>query len=151
MANSQRRDVRSRSAARGSIGLNAGRLAPLVAGIGALLIGTAIGWDPSFVQTLVHPPPLIRAALVGTAVVLGIAMMAASVQRLGGGSPSSSTRDLPAMIRGIRMSFLAVAAFAAAAGWVLAHPLPIVVALIVAGVDIIETSFLLLVVTVRRR
>ena len=55
------------------------------------------------------------------------------------------------MVRGIRLSFLAVAAFAAAAGWVLAHPLPIVVALIIAGVDVIETSFLLLVVTVRRR
>ena len=55
------------------------------------------------------------------------------------------------MIRGVRLTFLAVADFAAAAGWALAHPLPIVVALIVAGVDVIETSFLLLVVSVRGR
>jgi hypothetical protein len=31
------------------------------------------------------------------------------------------------------------------------HPLPIVVALVIAGVDVIETSFLLLVVSVRNR
>ena len=53
-------------------------------------------------------------------------------------------------IRGVRLVFLAVAAFAAAAGWLLAHPLPLIVAVIIAAIDVIETSFLLLVVTVRR-
>jgi hypothetical protein len=53
------------------------------------------------------------------------------------------------MIRGVRLVFLAVAAFAAAAGWLLAHPLPLVVATVIAAIDVIETSFLLLVVTVR--
>ena len=53
------------------------------------------------------------------------------------------------MIRGIRLVFLALAAAAAGAGWVMGHPLPIVVALVIAGMDVIETSFLLLVV--RRR
>ena len=38
----------------------------------------------------------------------------------------------------------------AAAGWLLGHPLPLVVALVIAGVDILETSFLLLVVAFRR-
>jgi hypothetical protein len=47
--------------------------------------------------------------------------------------------------------FLAVAAFAAAAGWALGHPLPLVVALVIAGVDVLETSFLLLVVNLRSR
>ena len=31
-----------------------------------------------------------------------------------------------------------------------AHPLPFIVALVIAGVDVLETSFLLLVVTLRR-
>ena len=52
----------------------------------------------------------------------------------------------PGLIRGVRLVFLAVAAFAAAAGWALGHPLPLVVALVIAGIDVIETSFLLLVV-----
>jgi len=117
----------------------------------ALVLGTVLGWDPTILKVLVAPPELIRAGLVGIAVVAGIGLLIAAVQRLDEGSETDGTRDLPGMVRGIRLSFLAVAAFAAAAGWVLAHPLPIVVALIIAGVDVIETSFLLLVVTVRRR
>ena len=42
--------------------------------------------------------------------------------------------------------FLAVAAVAAAAGWVLGDALPLIVALVIAGIDVVETSFLLLVV-----
>jgi hypothetical protein len=55
------------------------------------------------------------------------------------------------MLRGIRLAFLSLAALAAAAGWLLASPLPLVVAAIVAAVDVLETSFLLLVVSVRGR
>jgi hypothetical protein len=55
------------------------------------------------------------------------------------------------MIRGVRLVFLAVAAFAAGASWLVGHPLRIVVALVIAGVDVLETSFLLLVVTIRSR
>ena len=44
-----------------------------------------------------------------------------------------------------------MAAFAAAAGWILGSPLPLVLALVIAGVDVVETSFLLLVVGMRRR
>jgi hypothetical protein len=53
---------------------------------------------------------------------------------------------VPALIRGVRLAFLAVAAFAAAAGWGLGHPLPLLVALVIAGIDVVETSFLLVVV-----
>jgi hypothetical protein len=55
------------------------------------------------------------------------------------------------MIRGVRLVFLAVAAFAAASAWLLGHPLPLVIALVIAGVDVLETSFLLLVVSLRTR
>ena len=50
----------------------------------------------------------------------------------------------------MRYVFLAVAALAAGLGWLLGHPLPFIVALVIAGVDILETTFLLIVVTLRR-
>ena len=56
------------------------------------------------------------------------------------------TTDVRGLIRAVRLIFLAVAAFAASAGWVLANPLPLLVAAVIAGIDVIETSFLLLVV-----
>jgi hypothetical protein len=59
---------------------------------------------------------------------------------------ASGQADVPGLIRAVRLAFLAVAAFAAAAGWALAHPLPLIVAAVIAGIDVIETSFLLLVV-----
>ena len=58
----------------------------------------------------------------------------------------AGTGDVPGLIRAVRLAFLAVAAFAAAAGWALGHPLPLIVAAVIAGIDVIETSFLLLVV-----
>jgi hypothetical protein len=60
-----------------------------------------------------------------------------------------SERDIAGMIRAVRLVFLAVAAFAAGAGWLIGHPLPLVVALVIAGVDVLETSFLLVVVALR--
>ena len=54
------------------------------------------------------------------------------------------------MVRGVRLVFLAAASFTAAAGWIIGDPLPLVIALVIAGVDVIETSFLLLVATRRR-
>jgi hypothetical protein len=52
---------------------------------------------------------------------------------------------MPTMIRGVRLAFLAVAAAAASAGWFVGHPLLLVVALVIAGVDVVETTFLLIV------
>ena len=42
--------------------------------------------------------------------------------------------------------FLALAAAVAGAGWALGDALPLIVALVMAGIDVVETSFLLLVV-----
>jgi len=125
-------------------------LAPLVVGIAALVIGTAFGWDARLLQAIVTPPALVRGVLTAAAVVAGVALLARSVARIGEGRADPAGQpDLPLMVRGVRLAFLAVAAFAAAAGWLLGHPLPIVIALVIAGVDVIETSFLLLVVRKR--
>jgi hypothetical protein len=126
---------------------------PLAIGLAGLAVGTAFGWDSRLVDALVTPPPIIRAILVGAAVVIGLWLLRSSIQRLrrtpsrrDGAIPEP---DLAGMVRGIRLTFLAVAALAAAIGWLVAHPLPLVLALVIGGVDVIETSFLLLVVTFR--
>ena len=126
---------------------------PLAIGLAGLAVGTAFGWDSRLVDALVSPPAIVRAVLVGAAVVAGVWLLRASVSRLRA-TPlrregAATEADVAGMVRGIRLTFLAVAAFAAAIGWLLGHALPIVLALVIAAVDVLETSFLLLVVTFR--
>ena len=121
------------------------RLGTVVAlGLGALAVlgATVVGWNEGVLDVLVAPPPLIRAGLVGGGVALGVVLLARSVGRLA----EAGERDVPGLIRAVRLAFLAVAAFAAAAGWAIGHPLPLVIAAVIAGIDVIETSFLLLIV-----
>jgi hypothetical protein len=133
------------------------RLLWLVVGAAAIAGGTALGWDASALASVVTPPPLIRAVLVGGSFAVGIVLLLQAVSRLSGfaegatGPLATDERDIGGMIRGVRLVFLAVAAFAATSGWALGHPLPLVVALVIAGVDVLETSFLLVVVGLRRR
>lgn len=122
---------------------------PLLMGAVALAAGTAIGWNERLVNLVVLPPPVLRAALVGGSIVAALVLFGAALRRLAG--DDDATSDWPTMVRGIRLAFLGVAALAAAAGWALGHPLPIVVALVIAGVDVIETSFLLLIARARGR
>lgn len=130
-----------------------GRLATataLVGGIAALVIAILAAWNEALLEAIVTPPLIVRALLIALCSVGGVALLAAAATRIGAaGDRDQPERDLPGMIRGVRLVFLAVAAFAAAAGWLLAHPLPLVVAVVIAAIDVIETSFLLLVVTVR--
>lgn len=136
---------------------DASRLLWLVVGAAAIAAGTALGWDSTALASVVTPPPAIRAVLVGSSFALGIVLLLSAVGRLSGFAeePASALgtdeRDIAGMIRGVRLVFLAVAAFAATSGWALGHPLPLVVALVIAGVDVLETSFLLVVVGLRRR
>jgi hypothetical protein len=111
-------------------------------GVLAVIAATVVGSNGGWLGAVVEPPPLLRAALVGLSVALGAMLLARSVTRMS----ASGAGDVPGLIRAVRLAFLAVAAFAAAAGWALAHPLPLIVAAVIAGIDVIETSFLLLVV-----
>ena len=110
-------------------------------GILAVVLATVAGSSSGVLDALVRPPAIVRAALVGASVVIAVALLGGAVTRL-----SAGTSDVRGLIRGVRLVFLAVAAAAAGAGWALGHPLPLVVAAVIAGVDVIETSFLLLVV-----
>jgi RsiW-degrading membrane proteinase PrsW (M82 family) len=129
-------------------------LLPLLIGVGALVAGTALGVAGAG-QGMGSWPLSVRAALVGVSVAIGLALLARAVAMMAESRPdglpeNAATRDVGTMIRGVRLAFLAVAAFAAAGAFLVGHPLLLVVALIIAGVDVVETSFLLLVARTHR-
>ena len=125
----------------------AGAAVATILGFGAVVLATVVGWNAGWLDAIVTPPAIVRAALVGLGVALGVMLLTRSIARMSAsGETLSGEPDVPGLIRGVRLAFLAVAAFAAAAGWALAHPLPLIVAAVIAGIDVIETSFLLLVV-----
>jgi hypothetical protein len=119
----------------------AGAVLALVLGGLAVVAATALGSSASFLDAVVHPPAIVRAALVGGSVAAAVLLLLRALDRLGSGAS-----DVPGLIRGVRLVFLAVAALSAAAGWVLGSPLPLLIALVIAGIDVVETSFLLIVI-----
>jgi hypothetical protein len=123
-------------------------VSPRLAGIGALALGalavvaaTVLGSAAGTLDAIVHPPALVRAALVGGSAGLAVILLSRGLTRLAAGE-----RDVPGLVRGVRLLFLALAAAIAGVGWVVGDPLPLVVALVIAGIDVVETSFLLIVV-----
>ncbi len=129
-----------------------GTVVALLAGVAALVLATLAGWNDGWLDGVVRPPLIVRAALVAGFTLLGVALLARAATRIADvGAAHHPGRDLPGMVRAVRYAFLAVAAFAAAAGWLLGHPLPIIVALLIAAVDVLETSFLLIVVALGGR
>jgi hypothetical protein len=120
----------------------------LVLGVVAVVVGSVLGGTGAVLDAVVTPPIIVRAALVGISTVIAVALLGRALTALGGGD--APDRDMATMIRGVRLAFLAVAAIAAAAGWLVGHPLLLVVALVIAGVDVVETSFLLIVARSRR-
>ncbi len=122
-------------------------------GLLALAGGTLAGWNGQTVETLATPPALVRSALVAAAVLVALRLLAEAIARIEAGRAAApgaaDARDLASLIRGVRFVFLAVAALAAAAGWLLGSAVPLVAALLIAGVDVAETGFLMLVVSVR--
>lgn len=124
----------------------AGAVLALVLGGLAVVAATVLGSSASFLDAVVHPPAIVRAALVGGSVAAAVLLLLRALDRLGSGAS-----DVPGLIRGVRLVFLALAALSAAAGWVLGHPLPLIVALVIAGIDVVETSFMLVVLGSDRR
>ena len=122
-----------------------GNALALLLGVLALAAATAAGWSETVNAFLVSPPPLVRVLLGTGAALLGAVLVQRSADRLG------ASQEPAELVRGVRIVFLAVAAFAASAGWFVGSPLPIIAALVIAGVDVVETTFLLLVTAVRNR
>jgi hypothetical protein len=125
----------------------------LLAGVVAVVALSVPGFAAGGLAAIAGPPPLVRAFLAAVAVVGGLALLRRALLLIEATRTTSdglTARELATMVRGIRFVFLAAAAFAAAAGWLVGNPLPIVIGLVIAGVDLAETSFLLLVALGRR-
>jgi len=118
--------------------------APLLLGVLAVVVATVFGWSGAVLDAVVSPPLIVRLALVVASLIVAAMLIGAAVARMEGRVGSGG--HLVTLLRGIRLAFLALAAVSVAIGWLIASPLPFVVALIIAGVDVIETSFLLIVV-----
>jgi hypothetical protein len=120
----------------------------LALGLAAVLVGTVLGGAGRFLEAVVTPPIAVRAALVGTSSIVALALLSRALTALARGD--APDRDMATMIRGVRLAFLAVAALSAGAGWFIGHALLLVVALVIAGVDVVETTFLLIVARAHR-
>ena len=129
----------------------------LLAGVAAIVLAMLAGSAASVLEAIATPPAIVRAILSGFCIVMGGWQLLAAIQRIGGSLEGEhsvdvatvSASDLRTLIRGVRLVFLSAASFTAAGAWLLGAPLPLVIALVIAGVDIVETSFLLLVASRR--
>lgn len=122
----------------------AARQVLLLVGSLLLLVGVAVAGRGDLLARVLEPPVWTAVPLAIAAALVGLVLVARAAERLG-----ASSGDPRALIRGIRLVFLAVAAFAAAAGWLLGSAMPVVVGLVIAAVDVIETTALLLVTRAR--
>ncbi|HET9347191.1 MAG TPA: hypothetical protein VFO05_15980 [Candidatus Limnocylindrales bacterium] len=129
-------------------------LAVIAVGILAVAGGTLLG-SGDLGGGIESWPPVVRAILVGLSVAIGLLLLGRALTMLAEGRPDGAPatpedRDVRTMIRAVRLAFLAVAALAAAGAWLVGEELLLVVAAVIAGVDVIETTFLLLVARTHR-
>ncbi|MBA2275367.1 MAG: hypothetical protein H0W00_01540 [Chloroflexi bacterium] len=111
---------------------------------GALAIALAmVAGRTDLLSVVLQPSAPVGWLLGAAAAIVGVVLLLRSADQVG---TSSEPAEL---IRAIRIAFLAVAAFGASAGWFIGSPVPIVAGLVIAGVDILETTFLLVVATRR--
>jgi hypothetical protein len=115
----------------------------LIGGIALVIGATVLGGMGALGPIL--EPPFPAGLLLGIAVgILGVVVVLRAVARVG-----PARNDARELIRAVRLIFVAIGLFAAAAGWIVGSALPIVVGLVIVGIDVIETSFLLIVTAAR--
>jgi hypothetical protein len=115
----------------------------LLAGVGA--IGLAMASGSSDLLGRILEPPFPLGVLLGIAsLIIGVVVVLRAAARIG-----EAGEDARELIRAIRLIFLAVGLCSAAAGWIMGTPIPIVAGLVIIGIDVLETTFLLLVSAAR--
>ena len=119
------------------------QLAVLGLGVAAIVLGTFAG-DSEVLARVLEPPFPLGLVLGVAAGLVGIVAVLRAAARIG-----EAHDDPRELIRAVRLIFLAVGCLAAAAGWVIGSPVPIVAGLIIVGIDVVETTFLLLVTAAR--
>ena len=117
---------------------------PLALGIAALALATATGWHHSLERLVLHPQPVVRIALALACGIAALATFARAVNLL------RMEAGPVAVVRGVRLTFVAVAFLAAAGGYALQLALAVVMGLVIGGVDVVESTLLLAVILARR-
>ncbi len=129
---------------RRSLGPHAGVAMAMALGLSAIVLAMAAGRS-DLLASLLQPPAPVGWLLGAAAALVGVVLLLRSADQVG-------TAAEPAeLIRAIRIVFLSVAAFGISAGWFIGSPVPIVAGLVIAGVDVVETTFLLIVTASRTR
>lgn len=119
------------------------QLVLLLLGIGAVVLATVAGGAGAAGRIL--EPPFPGGLLLGAAAaILGVVALLRGFARI-----RPARDDARELIRAVRLLFVAVGCFAAAGGWFFGSPLPIIAGLIIIGIDVIETTFLLLLTAAR--
>ncbi len=98
----------------------------------------------SDVFTIVLSPPMPARLLLGiAALIVAVLVVLAAADRM------RTDKDPRGLIRAIRLMFVAVGLFAIAVGWFIGSPVPVIAGIVITAIDLLETSFLLLVTTAK--
>jgi hypothetical protein len=105
----------------------------------ALVVLVTVAGRSDVLTALLAPPMPARLFLGVAALIVGVLLVLASADRM------RTDREPRGLVRAIRLMFVAIGAFAAGAGWLFGSPVPVIAGLVIIAVDLLETSFLLLV------
>ena len=119
------------------------QVALLLLGVGAVVLATVAGGS-DVLGRILEPPFPVGLLLAAAVTIVGVVVLLRGVTRAAG-----AREDARELIRAVRLIFVAVGCFAAAAGWIVGSPVPIIAGLIIVGIDVVETTFLLLVTSAR--
>jgi len=118
----------------------------LLGGLAAVVVAMLAGVAPGLLQLVAQPPPIARAALAGGSIVVGGRLLLSAVRRINesmqqGAGPATriSDADLGSMVRGVRLVFLAAAAFTAKSG----YPRVLGCVIVMPGVDVVSAAAML--------
>src|SRR5262245_48501559 len=112
--------------------------------VGLLLVVAVTVSGRSDVLTALLSPPMPARLLLGIAAfIVAVLVVLAAADRVGTG------KEARGLIRAVRLMFVAVGLFAIAVGWFIGSPVPVVAGIVITAIDLLETSFLLLVTTAK--
>jgi hypothetical protein len=118
--------------------------APVLLAVGVVGIALiSVSGRSDVLMTLLAPPMPARLLLGIAAFIVAVLVVLAAADRM------RTDKDPRGLIRAIRLMFLAVGLFAMAVGWFIGSPVPVVAGIVITAIDLLETSFLLLMTTAK--
>jgi hypothetical protein len=121
------------------------QLGVLALGLGAIVAAMAAG-GVGPMELLLQPPRIVGVMLGAAAALIALVVVLRATEQM-----RTSQGDPRELIRAVRLLFLAVGVGAVSARWFIGSPVPIVAGLVIIGIDVLETTFLLLVTAARGR